>query len=50
MGAGLQNAETGKPAKQQTGGSLAFIRFIPEDRRYRYILNNHQKEEKDVKK
>ena len=50
MGAGLQNAETGKPAKQQTGVSVAFIRSIPVYRRYWYILNNNQKEENDAKK
>jgi hypothetical protein len=42
MGAGLQNAETGKSAKQQTGVLVAFIRSIPVDRRCRYILNNNQ--------
>ena len=50
MGAGLQNGEAGKPAKPQTGVSVAFIRSIPVYRKYRYILNNNQKEENDVKK
>jgi hypothetical protein len=50
MGAGLQNAEAGKPAKQQTGVSVAFIKSIPGYRRYQYILNNNQKEENDVRK
>jgi hypothetical protein len=50
MGVGLRNAETGKPAKQQTGVSVAFIRSIPVHRGVRYILNNNQKEENDVKK
>jgi len=42
MGAGRQNAETGKPTKQQAGTSFTFIRSIPVYRRYRYILNNNQ--------
>jgi len=48
MGAGLQNAETRKPAV--TAVSVAFIRSIPVYRRYRHVLNNNQKEEKDAKK
>jgi hypothetical protein len=50
MGAGLQNGEAGKPAKPQTGVSVAFIRSIPVYRRCRYSLKNNQKEENDVKK
>ena len=50
MNAGLQIAETGKSAKKQTGVSVAFMRSIPVYRKYRYVLNNDQKEENDVKK
>jgi hypothetical protein len=42
MGAGLQNGETAV--------SATFIRSVPVYRRYRYLLNNNQKEEKDVEK
>jgi len=50
IGAGLQNADTRKSAEQQTAVAIVFIRSIPVHRRYRYILNSNQKEEKDVKK
>ena len=50
MGAGLQNGETRKPAEQQTAVSIAFIRSIPVYRRYRHVLNDNQREEKDAKK
>jgi hypothetical protein len=50
MGVGRQNAEAGKTAKPKTGVSVAFIRSIPGYRRYRYTLNNNQREENDVKK